>query len=234
MYGKWEHGTFSIVACDADRRFWGVAVSTKPTSVGAIVPWAEWRVGSIATQASANYYYGPRGLELLRRGLSAEEVVRRLTRPDARREHRQLGVLDRRGRAAAWTGAKCIEYALHHVGEGYACQGNMLASATVVPAMAKAFESARGTLALRMLAALRAGAGEGGDKRGMESAAMIVVHREPGFDAAWSDYWVNLRVDRSPQPIRDLGRLLRKDEAEIQQFLAQRAAAARKRKKARA
>jgi uncharacterized Ntn-hydrolase superfamily protein len=101
MYGMSEHGTFSIVACDDDRKYWGVAVATNPLSVGAIVPWVEWRTGAVATQAKVNYYYGPRGLELLRAGLSAEEVVRRLTRADPGREHRQLGVVDRRGRAAA-------------------------------------------------------------------------------------------------------------------------------------
>ena len=133
MYGKWEHGTFSIVACDEDRRFWGVAVSTKPASVGATVPWAEWHAGAIATQATSNFYYGPRGLDLLRKGFAADEVVRRLTRADHQREHRQLGVIDWRGRTAAWTGSKCIEHALHRTGDGYACQGNMLASSSVVP-----------------------------------------------------------------------------------------------------
>jgi uncharacterized Ntn-hydrolase superfamily protein len=233
MYGKWEHGTFSIVACDADRRFWGVAVSTKPPSVGAVVPWAEWRAGAIATQAMTNYYYGPRGLELLRKGYSAEEAVRRLTGSDPGRERRQLGVVDHRGRAAAWTGAKCVEYALHQTGEGYSCQGNMLAALSVVPAMATAFESARGTLGSRMLAALKAGARNGGDKRGMQSAALLVVHREPWFDPAWSNYWVNLRVDRHPHPIQELERLLRKDEAETRRFLARRVAAQRKREKSR-
>jgi uncharacterized Ntn-hydrolase superfamily protein len=231
MYGKWDHGTFSIVACDADRRFWGVAVTTKPASVGAVVPWGEWRAGVVATQAMANFRYGPLGLDLLRKGRTSEEVVRRLTRADPQREHRQLAVVDRRGQATAWTGSKCIEHALHQTGEGYSCQGNMLASASVVPAMAKAFESARGTLGTRMLRALRAGAGEGGDKRGMESAAMIVVHREPWFERTWSDYWVNLRVDRHRRPVEELGRLLRADESDTRRFLAQRAAAVRKRKK---
>lgn len=232
MYGKWEHGTFSIVACDADRRFWGVAVSTKPLSVGAVVPWAEWRTGAVATQATTNYLFGPRGLELLRKGMGAEEVVRRLTRSDPGRDHRQLGVLDRRGRAAAWTGPKCVDEALHQVGDGYSCQGNMLASPSVVPAMAKAFETARGSLGRRMLRALEAGAREGGDKRGMESAALVVAHREPWFPKIWSDYWVNLRVDQHRAPIAELGRLLRRDEAETRRYLAQRAAASRKRQRA--
>jgi uncharacterized Ntn-hydrolase superfamily protein len=182
----------------------------------------------------SNYYYGPRGLELLRKGFAAEEVVRRLTESDHRRDHRQLGVVDRRGRAAAWTGWKCLEHALHHTGDGFTCQGNILAAASVVPAMAKAFESAHGTLGSRMLLALKAGAREGGDRRGMESAALVVVHRESWFQRSWSDYWTNLRVDRHRRPIEELGRLLRMDESETHRFLTQRAAAARKRKKAHA
>jgi uncharacterized Ntn-hydrolase superfamily protein len=231
MHDPLERGTFSIVACDADRKYWGVAVCTKPASVGALVPWGEWRVGALATQAWYNYYYGPRGLDLLRRGLTAAEVVRRLTRADPGREQRQLGVVDRRGGAAAWTGSKCAEFALHQTGDGYTCQGNILASARVIPAMAQAFESARGTLGSRMLRALQAGAKEGGDKRGMESAALMVYHRERWTPWHIPDFWMNLRVDRHPRPIAELGRLVRLDEAETRRYLAQRAAAARKRKK---
>ncbi|HTT14530.1 MAG TPA: DUF1028 domain-containing protein [Thermoplasmata archaeon] len=220
-----DHGTFSIVACDRDQGFWGVAVSTKPPSVGAVVPWAAWRVGAVATQAMSNYHFGPRGLELLRRGLSAEDVVRRLTRSDPGRDHRQLAVVDRRGAVAAWTGSKCIEHALHTTGDGYSCQGNMLASATVVPAMASAFEHARGSLASRMMAALRAGAAEGGDKRGMESAALVVVHREPWFESIWSDRWCDVRVDRSARPIAELARLVEADARDTRRFLAQHARA---------
>jgi len=233
MYGVWDHGTFSIVAMDDDRQYWGVAVSTKPASVGAIVPWAEWRVGAIATQAMSNYYYGPDGLDLLRRGVAADAVLRRLTRADPGREHRQLAVVDRRGHAAAWTGSKCIEHALHHVGDGYSCQGNMLASATVVPAMARAFEGARGPLGSRLLRALKAGAAEGGDKRGIESAALVVVHRERWFERGWSDRWVDLRVDRHARPIAELERLLRADSLDTRRFLAQRAATLRKRRSKR-
>ncbi len=233
MYGRGAGGTFSIVACDADRRFWGVAVATKPPSVGATVPWAAWKVGGVATQAMSNYFYGPRGLELLRKGLRAEEVVRRLTNADGQRQHRQLGVVDRRGGAAAWTGSKCLEHALHETGEGFSCQGNLLAAASVVPAMAQAFESSRGSLGSRLLRALQAGASKGGDRRGMESAALVVVHRETWFSSAWSDRWVDLRVDRHPRPIAELGRLVRADEADTRRFLAQRAAAERTRKRAR-
>jgi uncharacterized Ntn-hydrolase superfamily protein len=230
---KRVHGTFSIVACDSEKKFWGVAVATKPTAVGAVVPWAEWRVGALATQADTNFYYGPRGLDMLRKGSSAEEVVRRLTRADRRREHRQLAVVDRRGRASAWTGSKCLKNALHLTGEGFSCQGNILASATVVPAMAKAFESTRGTLGTRMIRALQAGAREGGDRRGLESAALQVVHREPWFQRSWPDHWTNLRVDRHPRPIQELERLLQLDEADTRRFLARRAAAARRRGKSR-
>lgn len=233
MYGRWERGTFSIVAVDHDRSYWGVAVSTKPASVGAIVPWAEWKVGAIATQATPNYFYGPRGLELLRQGRSAEEVVRKLTAADPKRDHRQLGVVDARGRSAGWTGPKCIDAALHVTGEGFSCQGNMLAAPEVVPAMAKAFESARGSLGPRLLAALRAGAAKGGDKRGMESAAMVVAHRERWFLPEWSDHWVDIRVDRHRAPIRELARLVRADAAETSRYLRSRDQLARKRARRR-
>jgi uncharacterized Ntn-hydrolase superfamily protein len=226
-----DHGTFSIVASDVDSGYWGVAVATFPPSVGSLVPWAEWKVGGVATQAMVNYYFGPRGLDLLRKGSDAETVVRRLVRSDSGRAHRQLGVVDAKGRTAAWTGAKCIDFARHIAGEGFTCQGNMLRSADVVPAMAKAYESSRGTLGSRMMRALRAGEAAGGDKRGHSSAAMLVVHRERWFKPFWSDRWVDLRVDRSRHPVRDLERLLQADEADTRKFLAQRARAAKKRKR---
>ena len=230
MYGQRSWGTFSIVACDADRKYWGAAVSTKPLAVGAVVPWAEWRVGAVATQAMSNYRYGPSGLALLRNDLPASEVVRRLTRGDSKRDHRQLGVVDRRGNAAAWTGKKCRPSALHVIGEGFSCQGNLLASDEVVPAMASAFESTRGSLARRMLAALRAGAAKGGDRRGIESAALLVVHRRPWFDRAWGDQWLNLRVDQHRRPIVELERLVGLEEANVRKFLAWHAAQVRKRR----
>lgn len=229
MYGRPDVGTFSLVACDPDLRYWGVVVATKPTAVGAVVPWAEWRVGAIATQADTNQWYGPRGLEALRRGLPATEVVRRLTRGDPRRAHRQLGVVDRRGRAAAWTGTECRAWAGHQVGEGYSCQGNLLANEKVVPAMAREFERARGSLAHRLYRALVAGERAGGDRRGMESAAIVVVHREPWFDAAWRDRWFDLRVDQHRQPVAELGRILRSEEAATRKFVAARVARRRRR-----
>jgi uncharacterized Ntn-hydrolase superfamily protein len=228
MYGRAADGTFSLVACDPDRRFWGVVVATKPTCVGAVVPWAEWRVGAIATQAQTNYQYGPRGLRALRQELSASEVVRRLTRADPHRDARQLGVVDARGRAAAWTGAKCRDWAGHVTGDGFACQGNILANSEVVPAMVRAFERTRGTLARRLWTALVAGERAGGDRRGMESAALLVVHRERWSDPAWSDRWLDLRVDRHDRPVAELGRILRLEEAGIRRFLAARVVRSRR------
>jgi len=230
VYGQRSWGTFSIVACDPDHLYWGAAVSTKPLAVGAVVPWAEWRVGAIATQAMSNYRYGPDGLSLLRKGVAAADVVARLTRADPQREHRQLGVVDRRGRSAAWTGKKCLANAGHVNGDGFSCQGNLLASPTVVPAMASAFESTRGSLARRMLAALRAGAAEGGDRRGMESAAMIVLHRRAWFESAWGDQWLNLRVDQHRRPIVELARLVGLEESNARKLVAWHAAQVRKRR----
>jgi len=220
VYGRTKFGTFSLVACDPEREYWGVVVATKPLSVGSVVPWAAWPVGAIATQAEANYHYGPRGLELLRRGLSADGVVRRLTHADPKRDRRQLGVVDARGRAATWTGAECREWAGHITGEGYSCQGNILANERVVPSMARGFEGSRGTLAHRLYRALAAGSLAGGDRRGMESAAILVVHRERWFDPAWSDRWVDLRIDQHADPVAELGRILRRDERATQRFLA--------------
>ena len=222
VYGRPDVGTFSLVGCDAELDHWGVVVATRPTAVGAVVPWAEWRVGAIATQADTNQWYGPRGLDALRRGLRASEVVRRLTRSDPGRARRQVGVVDRRGEAAAWTGPKCQEWAGHLTGEGFACQGNLLANETVVPAMARAFERTRGSLAHRLYRALVAGERAGGDRRGMESAAILVVHREPWFDPAWRDRWFDLRVDQHQHPVAELGRILRTEEAATRRFVAAR------------
>ncbi len=227
-------GTFSIVACDAELEFWGVAVATKPMCVGGIVPWAEWRSGALATQADSNYSYGAQGLAALRRGRSAGDVVRLLTGADPGRDRRQLGVVDARGRSAAWTGAECHAWAGHLEGEHYTCQGNLLAGDRIVPAMATAFETTEGPIARRLYAALVAGAKNGGDRRGTESAALRVVHREPWFDSAWPDLWVDLRVDQSPRPVLELGRLLRLDEANTRTMLASREVRERRRRLATA
>lgn len=201
-------GTFSIVACDRERREWGVAVQSKFIAVGSVVPWARAAVGAVATQALANVRYGPEGLQLLEAGRSADEVVRKLTGADPKRTERQLGVVDAQGRAAAWTGEKCLNWAGHHVGDGYTCQGNILYSAEVVAAMARTFESTPGDLPERMLAALAAAQREGGDRRGMQSASLLIVREKGGYDEG-SDRWVDIRVDDHPSPIEELRRVFR-------------------------
>ncbi len=199
-------GTFSIVACDRDRGEWGVAVQSKFIAVGAVVPWGEAGVGAIATQAFANVRYGPDGLGLLRQDLAADEVVRRLTSADGERDNRQLGVVDRHGRSAAFTGSKCLEWAGHVTGRGFACQGNILFAPAVVEAMARTFEGTPGDLPERLLAALESGQREGGDRRGMQSAALLVVRKEGGYDKG-SDRWIDIRVDDHPTPIEELKRV---------------------------
>ncbi|MDX1746542.1 MAG: DUF1028 domain-containing protein [Halobacteriales archaeon] len=198
--------TFSIVACDLDARQWGVAVQSKFMAVGPIVPWAEPNVGAVATQALANPDYGPQGLELMRSGQSAEEALAQLTRDDDQRDHRQAGLVDAQGRVAAYTGSECYDWAGHHVGDGYACQGNILAGEAVVGDMAETFESASGTLAQRLLNALQAAQRAGGDKRGQQSAALLVVQEKAGYGGI-SDKLVDLRVDDHTRPIDELERL---------------------------
>ncbi|HEV2519737.1 MAG TPA: DUF1028 domain-containing protein [Thermoplasmata archaeon] len=200
--------TFSIVAADLDRGEWGIAVQSKFISVGAVVPWAEAGVGAIATQALANVHYGPDGLARLRANASADEVVRRLTEADPERSKRQLGVVDAKGRAAAYTGAECLAWAGHATGDGYACQGNILFAPEVVRGMSRAFESTPGDLPERLVAALSAGQREGGDRRGMQSAALLVVRKDGGYGKG-NDRWIDLRVDDHPTPIEELKRLLK-------------------------
>ncbi|MCI4330319.1 MAG: DUF1028 domain-containing protein [Thermoplasmata archaeon] len=201
-------GTFSIVAHDRERAEWGVAVQSKFISVGAVVPWGRAGVGAIATQAFANVAYGPDGLALLQKGRSAEEVVRTLTQADAKRDHRQLGVVDARGGSASFTGKECMEWAGHETGDGFACQGNILFGPRVVSAMARAYESTPGDLPERLLAALSAAQREGGDRRGMQSAALLIVRERGGYDEG-SDRWVDVRVDDHPAPIEELKRVFR-------------------------
>ncbi|HEY8235749.1 MAG TPA: DUF1028 domain-containing protein, partial [Gaiellaceae bacterium] len=157
--------TYSIAACDLDADQWGVATQSKFLAVGSVVPWAEPHVGAIATQAYANPRYGPEGLSLLREGLSAEEVVQRLTAADEGRDQRQLGVVDREGRSASFTGDECLEWAGGRTGPCYAAQGNILVSAATVDAIAETFESSKGTLAERLLDCLDAAQAAGGDRR---------------------------------------------------------------------
>lgn len=197
--------TFSIVAGDGDA--FGVAVASKFLAAGALVPWAAAGAGALATQAYANLAYGPRGLDLLRAGASAGDVVALLTGEDELREQRQLGVVDARGRAATHTGNECIPWAGGRAGDGVAVQGNILAGAEVVAAMADAFASSSGNLADRLLAALAAGDRAGGDRRGRQSAGLLVVAPAAGYGGT-TDVVVDLRVDDHPDPCAELRRLL--------------------------
>ena len=198
--------TFSIVALDPDTDELGVAVQSKFLALGAVVPWARAGVGAVATQALANYNYGPRGLDMMSMGNSADETVQALISSDDEREHRQVGVVDASGRAATFTGDKCFEWAGGVVGEHYAAQGNILVGRETVEAMAATFESVSGEFAGRLLAALDAGQAAGGDSRGKQSAALLVV-REGGGYGGDNDRVVDLRVDDHPEPISELIRL---------------------------
>ncbi len=199
--------TYSIVACDLDAGQWGVATQSKFLAVGSVVPWAEAGVGAIATQAYANPRYGPKGLTLLREGLSAPEVVERLIAADDGRDERQLGVVDSNGGGATYTGPACMDWAGGRTGSGWAAQGNILLSGETVGALGAAFEaSAGGPLALRLLEALAAGQAAGGDRRGQQSAALRVVEAEGGYGGL-SDVLVDLRVDDHARPVGELARL---------------------------
>jgi uncharacterized Ntn-hydrolase superfamily protein len=199
--------TYSIVACDLEARQWGVAVQSKFLAVGSVVPWAEPEVGAIATQAYANPSYGPNGLALLRDGLPASEVVERLVAADDGRDQRQVGVVDASGGSASWTGPECNDWAGHRTGDGYAAQGNILVSAETVDALATTFEtSTEQPLAERLLEALAAAQAAGGDSRGQQSAALLVVKRNGGY-AALSDVLVDVRVDDHEHPIDELARV---------------------------
>jgi uncharacterized Ntn-hydrolase superfamily protein len=198
--------TYSIVGCDLGAGQWGVAVQSKFVAVGSIVPWAEPQVGAIATQSYANPRYGPDGLALLRQGLSAEEVVERLTTADDGRAQRQLGVVDGEGRGASFTGDECFDWAGGRTGPGYAAQGNILVSAATVDALAETFEgSTEAALADRLLDCLEAAQAAGGDRRGQQSASLLVVEQGGGYDG-W-DVLVDLRVDDHPEPITELWRI---------------------------
>lgn len=197
--------TFSVVATDGHD--WGVAVASKFLAVGSAVPAARAEVGAIATQAMANTSYKTLGMELLGAGRPASEVVEALTGDDDERESRQLGVVDRHGGAATYTGSKCFEWAGGRTGQGCACQGNILAGPEVVDALLTVFESSQGELVDRLLAALTAADMAGGDRRGRQSAALLVVRQRGGYRGL-DDRMVDLRVDDHPQPIPELTRLL--------------------------
>lgn len=199
--------TFSIVAHDPSNGDLGVAVQSKFLAVGSVVPWVRANVGAIATQALANIAYGPEGLRLLSEGFSASDVLQQLLSADQERDHRQVGIVDREGRVAAHTGSACHRWAGHVVGDGFCCQGNILANEAVVANMAEGFKAAQGELAERLIAALEAGQAAGGDRRGRQSAAVYVA-REGGSYGGVLDRYIDLRVDDHPEPIKELSRIL--------------------------
>lgn len=199
--------TFSIVAYDPETQEWGIAVQSKFLAVGAVVPWAKTGVGAVATQSFANTSYGPRGLELMAQGLSAQETLERLLADDPQREHRQVGIVDAAGRSATFTGQDCYPWAGGITGKNFTAQGNILVSEETVKAMAATFEAAEGSLARRLVAALDAGQEAGGDSRGRQSAALLVVKEKGGY-GGFNDRHIDLRVDDHPEPIKELARVL--------------------------
>ena len=199
--------TYSIVAVDLDAGQWGAATQSKFLAVGSMVTWAQPHVGAIATQSYANPRYGPDGLALLSQGLSAAEVVKRLTNADDGREKRQVGIVDARGSAATYTGSECHDWAGGRTGDGFAAQGNILVSEATVDALADTFEATAGApLAERLLDCLDAAQAAGGDRRGQQSAALLVVEKDAGY-ARLSDVVIDLRVDDHVRPLEELRRI---------------------------
>ena len=199
--------TFSIVGYDAETGDLGIAVQSKFFAVGSVVPWAEAGVGAIATQSWANTTYGPNGLKLLKSGLSAAQTLERLIADDPGRATRQVGIVDAKGKVANYTGDECNEWAGAVSGKHYTAQGNILAGEEVVKAMGKAFEETEGELADKLMAALFAGQEKGGDTRGQQSAALLVVREQSGY-GGFNDRYIDLRVDDAEKPIEELQRLL--------------------------
>lgn len=198
--------TFSIVAYDPATGEIGVAVQSKFFAVGTVVPWAKAGVGAIATQAFANTTYGPNGLAMLETGMTPQQVMDSLTGSDDRRARRQAGIIDARGSAASFTGDSCLAWAGGKTGKYYACQGNILTGKEVVDAMAAGFENSKGELAARLLDAMEAGQRQGGDSRGMQSMALLVVKEQGGY-AGYSDRYIDLRVDDAKDPFVEMRRL---------------------------
>jgi uncharacterized Ntn-hydrolase superfamily protein len=200
--------TYSIVARDSVTGELGVAVQSHYFSVGPVVPWAEAGVGAVATQSLVLVDYGPNGLDLMRSGMTARQALDSLLRADAHNEGRQVAMVDAKGGVAAYTGKACIPDAGHHAGAQYSVQANLMANDRVWPAMAKAYETAPGDLADRLLAALDAAEQAGGDIRGRQSAAIVVVKAE-GSGKPWADRLFDLRVEDGPEPLAELRRLVR-------------------------
>jgi uncharacterized Ntn-hydrolase superfamily protein len=199
--------TYSIVARDPETGDLGVAVQSKFLAVGAVVPWARAGVGAIATQSFANVAYGPDGLALLVEGHPADDVLERLVAADDQREHRQAGIVDARGRAATHTGNECFAWAGGRIGENFAAQGNILADATVVDGLADTFLAGGQPFPELLVACLAAAEEAGGDRRGSESASLLIVRDAGGFGGG-NDRWVDLRVDQHDDPVGELGRVL--------------------------
>ncbi len=204
--------TYSIVARDAKTGELGVAVQSHWFAIGPLVPWAEAGVGAVATQSFVDASYGPLGLSLMKAGRSGPDALKGLLAADENREVRQVAMIDAVGKVAAHTGTKCIPMAGHHVGEGYSVQANLMLDAKVWPAMSQAFESTQGDLAERMLAALEAAQAAGGDIRGKQAAALIVVAGKP-TGKPWRDRLFDLRVDDHPEPVAELRRLVKLQRA---------------------
>ncbi|MEO5618700.1 MAG: DUF1028 domain-containing protein [Candidatus Eisenbacteria bacterium] len=200
--------TYSIVARDPANGEMGVAVQSHYFSVGPIVPWAEAGVGAVATQSLVLVDYGPNGLDLMRKGVPGPEALKQLVAGDAARDGRQVAMIDAEGRVDAWTGPNCIPDAGHHVGKNYSVQANLMANPRVWPAMSAAFENAKGDLAERMMLALEAGELAGGDIRGRQSAAMVVV-KSKSSGKPWADRVVDLRVEDHKDPLGELRRLIK-------------------------
>jgi len=199
--------TFSIVVCDPMTELWGVAVQSKFPFVGNGVAWAKAGVGAVATQAYANLAFGPDGLSLLEKGLSAQQVLDSLLAKDTLKEERQVGIVDKLGGTANFTGKGCFKWAGGEAGKNYTCQGNILTGPEVVEAMARAFEGSQGKpLAERLIMALDAAQKVGGDRRGKQSAHLLVVKKNGGY-GGYGDRWIDIRVDDHPEPIDELKRL---------------------------
>lgn len=212
--------TFSIVACDLKVQSWGVAVASKYLAVGAVVPFARASVGALATQCYSNMTYGEQGFSLMNSGASAEAALQALLDADPAREDRQVGLVDASGRAASFTGKHCDDWAGSIVGPQFAIQGNLLVGRDTLDVMVGVFETAQGELADRLCQALLAGDQAGGDRRGKQSAALVVAKPNGGY-GGFTDRYLDLRVDDHPQPVAELARLLKLHHLYRGQSLAQ-------------